>query len=389
MRTIQKNQRGYSLAEILVVLAVSTAVMILCYDIIDDAMRTSLYVESHNNLTQLAQRPVNFMQNEVYQNKVIFDATTGSVGPGYLTRFTSPPAYPGAWPSCASGGCGGATTTLPALPALYNNSALPITDTSGVLGPDAGTGAARMTGNILFVVRQLPPILIPYDHDNNALTANINFPADRYRFEMYYLTKKTTRSFGSTSYYLDLIQARSIDFADYFQLNPVIGASSWLNATGKAQIVNGLAAAGINIAFDPSNQPVTNAFYSIGATGTMTLQSGQGIWIYTAKSMLPEFSGGSISGKILYSVGFRPSATTRFPISGVGFDSSGNQVLGVPIPKYAVFDSTKPELPSGFEVKLVSSGGARKIILRLVLLSNYKAGTYEAQEGFAVASTSS
>ena len=109
MRSRQKQQSGYSLAEILVVLAISTVVMILCYDLIDDAMRTSLFVESHNNLSQWAQRPVNFMQSEVYQNRTIFDNT--AFGQGYLTRFTTPPAYPGAFPSCGAGGCGGAATT--------------------------------------------------------------------------------------------------------------------------------------------------------------------------------------------------------------------------------------------------------------------------------------
>jgi prepilin-type N-terminal cleavage/methylation domain-containing protein len=387
MRSLQKHQRGYSLAEILVVLAVSTVVMIVAYDIIDDAMRTSLYVESHNNLAQLAQRPVNTMQTEVYQNKAVFDGSASAIGSAYLTRFTTPPAYPGAWPACSASGCGGTSATVPALPPLQVNSLLPIPDASNVMQPDSGTGASRTTGNILFITRQLPPVLIPYDHDNNPLTPNINFPADRYRFEIYYLTRNNNRAFGSAAYSVDLIQARSIDFADYFQLNALIGAGGSFSAAQKTQIVNGLTAAGINIAWDPMNQPVTNAFYSIGASGTMTLKSGQGIWVYSAKSMLPELQGGSISGKIVYSVGFRPTATTTFPISGVGYDTTGTQVMGIQIPKYAVVDSTLPSFPSGFEVKIVGSGAARKVLLRLVLLSNYKAGKYEAQEGFIVSAS--
>jgi hypothetical protein len=376
MRSRHKQQSGYSLAEILVVLAVSTVLMILCYDLIDDAMRTSLFVESHNNLSQWAQRPLNFMQSEVYQNRAVFD--NSAVGQAYMTRFTTPPAYPGAFPSCGAGGCGGPNATIPTMPAIQANSLLPLTDPSNVMQPDLGTGASRFTGNVLFLVRQLPPILIPYDHDNNPGTPMVNFPADRYRFEMYYLARDTTRTFGSQTYFVDLIQARSIDFADRFQLDPLIncvsGTPPCLTAANKTLIVNGLAAANLRVAWDPMNQPVNNSFYSIANSGAMTLQANQGIWIYSAKSMIPETKGGAISGKMLYSVAYRPTSTTTFPIQ-------------IAVPKYAVYDTTIPAFPSGFEVKIVGAGAARKVLLRLVLMSNYKAGKYESQEGFVISSS--
>jgi prepilin-type N-terminal cleavage/methylation domain-containing protein len=373
MRSRENQQRGYSLAEILVVLAISTVVMIISYDLIDDAMRTSLFVESHNNLSQWAQRPLNFMQTEVYQNRTVFDNT--AVGQAYLTRFTTPPAYPGPWPACGAGGCGGTVTTLPTMPAMQANSLLPVIDPSNVMQPDSGIGAARFTGNVLFLVRQLPPVLIPYDHDSNAGTPNINFPADRYRFELYYLARDTTRPFGTAgTYFVDLIQARSIDFADRFQLDPLIGTGGSFTAAQKTSIVNGLTAANLRIAWDPMNQPVATAFYSIANSGVLTLQGGQGIWVYSSKSMIPETKGGSISGKMLYSVGFRPTSTTTFPIRDA-------------VPKYAVYDTSIPAFPSGFEVKIVGSGAARKVLLRLVLMSNYKAGKYESQEGFVISSS--
>lgn len=365
MRLRKNRQRGYTLMEILIVLAISTVVMMVAYNLIEDAMRTSLFVESHNNLSQWAQRPVNFMQTEVYQNKTIFDATT--LGNGYLTRFTTPPAYPGAM-TCGTNGCGGAATTPPTMPTMLPNSLLPVTDQSNVMGPD--TAGNRTTGNILFLVRQLPPLLISYD--NGAGT--VNFPADRYRFEMYYLARDTSRSFSSATSFLDLIQVRSIDFADYFQLNPLIGSSGSFTAAQKTAIVNGLTAAKIKVAWDPMNQPVANAFYSIGATGTMTLQATQGIWVYSAKSMIPEFKGGAISGKMLFSVMFRPTATTYF-------------VFPSPVPKYAIFNTSTPEFPSGFEVKIVGAGGSRKVLLRLVLMSNFSVSKYDWQEGFVISSS--
>src|SRR6202035_181654 len=111
-------------------------------------------------------------------------------------------------------------------------------------------------------------------------------------------------------------------------------------------------------------------------TGAMTLQANQGIWLYSAKSLIPEMQTGSISGKIMVSVAFRPTATTQFPLPAT-----------IPVPKYAVYDSSIPAFPSGFEVKIVGAGAARKVLLRLVLMTNYRAGTYESQEGFVISSS--
>jgi prepilin-type N-terminal cleavage/methylation domain-containing protein len=377
MRRSLNTQRGYTLAEILVVVAVSAIVLIMCYQLIEDAMRTSLFVESHNRLAEFAQRPVNFMQAEVYQNRTVFQGDT--VGTAYLARFLVPPAYPtGAWPNCTgASGCGSGVAgwTPPALPAIQNNSLLPILDASNVMGPDAGTGASRMTGNCLLIVRQLPPLLIDYDHDNDVSTPKIKFPADRYRFELYYLSRKTTRPFSTVGYYLDLLQARSIDFADYFQLNTLIGAGGTLSGQAKTDIINGLNAGGLHLSWNPMNQPVANSFYSMdAATGAFTLRANQGIWVYSAKTLLPELGSGSVSGKMLYTVGFRPSATAQLPIRDA-------------IPKYAIFDTTMPEFPSGFEVKIVGSGAARKVLLRLVLVANYGVTRMDSQEGFVISSS--
>lgn len=387
MRRTLNTQRGYTLMEILVVVAISSVVLILCYQLIEDAMKTSLFVESHNRLAEFAQRPVNFMQAEVYQNRAVFQGD--AIGTGYLARMlcsiTTPPggcaapgAYPtGGWPNCSGGSCGAGVVgwTPAALPTIQANSLLPILDASNVMGPDAGTGAARMTGNALLIVRQLPPLLIDYDHDNNVNTPRIKFPADRYRFELYYLSRKTTRPFSTAGYYLDLIQARSIDFADYFQLNTLIGAGGTMSGQAKTDLIAGLNAGGLHLSWNPMNQTVSNAFYSMdAATGAFTLRANQGIWIYSAKSLLPEFGGGSVAGKMLYTVGFRPTATTKLPIRDA-------------LPKYAVFDSTMPEFPSGFEVKIVGSGAARKVLLRLVLVANYGVTKMDSQEGFVISSS--
>jgi hypothetical protein len=52
---------------------------------------------------------------------------------------------------------------------------------------------------------------------------------------------------------------------------------------------------------------------------------------------------------------------------------------------YAKPDSTYPKFPGGFEVKIAGPAGHRKVGVRLVLMSNYHASTYESQQGFVTA----
>jgi hypothetical protein len=57
------------------------------------------------------------------------------------------------------------------------------------------------------------------------------------------------------------------------------------------------------------------------------------------------------------------------------------------IPKYAVYDATIPAFPSGLEVKIVGSGAARKVLIRLVLLAQYGVTKLDSQEGFVISSS--
>jgi prepilin-type N-terminal cleavage/methylation domain-containing protein len=356
----RRGQRGVTLIELLVVLAISTVVMVAAYELLQDAMTTTLALESRNSLTTLTQQPINSIQNAAYQARTVF--VDDPVGQAYLTRIS---------------------TQLPASFALAPNTLLPRIDDAIV--PDAGPGSSRRAGNALLVARQLPPILVNYDHDNGQpganLTPQVPFPIDRYRFELFYLTERTKPFFGA-AYSLDLIRTRTIDFADYFQLRPLIGsgAGSTFNAVQIGQIGAGLASNGLTRAWDPTSGMLpTQAFYTINtSSGAMSLQANPTLNLYSTASMTSSLGGGSISGKIDYTVGFHRSF-------GVPFDAVQNSRH--PIPYYAVPDASVPKFPSGLEVKVIGTGSAQQIVVRLVMLGNYRVGgaRVDSQAGQVIA----
>jgi prepilin-type N-terminal cleavage/methylation domain-containing protein len=326
----RKREQGYSLVEILVVTAIVGAVLIMAYEMIDDAARTSIFVETRNELPVLAQSAINYIQAETFQARTIFDADPAGVGPGYLAAVQLPASYP-----------------------LLTDSHLPLADASGDLVPDSTTA---YTGNCLLLARQLSPISVSIGGGQRLL-------ADRYQFEMIYLTKQTTHSYAGAPYYVDLIRAKSAPVADYFQLSQLTTTQS------QAANTDLLAAAGgpITQAWDPG-QPIASALYDIKRTGQYTATATPSINL-TAEygTLLKGLTGGRISGKADYSVAFRPSGTKRFPINDL-------------IPKYALFDPAKPLFPSGAEFLIAGPSGSRRALARVVLMANYNVGQMSSKE---------
>ena len=175
----RSSERGLSLVEMLITLAISVTVIAVVMTIIEEAMKMSLFVESHNDLAVMSQRPVNNIQKEVLQARTIFGED--NVGTPYRTRLET----------ILSGG----TVNTPDVP----GSVMPIVDGAGVLAPD--TGGVRATGNCLLVARQLSPVQIDVPADLTFPVGTypaITFMVDRYQFEYFYLTRNTTRT-GSRS----------------------------------------------------------------------------------------------------------------------------------------------------------------------------------------------
>jgi len=328
-----------SLVEILVVLSVVSVLMIIVYKLLEDAMHASMFGESHNDMIIMTQRVVNRLHGEILQSRVAYqEDATGS-------------AYR-------------AALQLPAL-TKWTDTLLPVFQTETTLDPDVGNGPDRRAGNSLLIVRQLEPLSVTYDDDGNPNTPDVEFLADRYRFEYEYMVSRNGRSFGGTGFFVDLVESRSVEYADYFQLKSLTSAQLKL-------VVPKVQAAGITRAWD-AGQSIDNAFYDLapaagGAFGPV-LNKPQ-ITIASTATLLPDMAGGRISGRIDYSIAFTPTAPIK-PFH-----------IAHPMFFYAQPDTTYPKFPAGFEVKIAGPAGHRKVGLRLVLMANYRASTYESQQGF-------
>ncbi len=341
----RRAQRGMSLPEILVTLIIFSGLMIIVYSMIERTLHLTLFNESHNDLTIMTERGVNTIQTEILQTRTAFqeDAT----GAGYRSALQLPPAQP-----------------------VWADTLLPIIDsTTTTIEPDTGNGSNRLTGNSLLIARQLSPLSVFYDDDNNPKTPDVEMLIDRYRFEYFFLSPNAKRSFGGTGITLDLVESTSVEYADYFQLSTLTHA--------QRQVVPPKVIAANSDTAGDTTQPVTQAFYdlNIAKAGAFAapLKTPK-ININTTKSLFPELLGGRISGKMDYSIAFAPDKPVKpFP-------------LRLPVFAYAVADTNFPHFPAGFEVKMVGPAKARKVMTRLLLMSNYRASTYEAQQGFVTSS---
>jgi hypothetical protein len=323
----------------MLVLVLLTVSMAAVYEMMIGASRAGMFSESRNDLTLIGERAVNAIQTEVSQSKLIFEED--AVGTGYRTLFTA---------------------GLPAAITVAPGSRMPIIDdANSTFGADPGPNSmATRTGNSILLARQLSPVSVPYDHDANAATPDVNFLADRYQFQFYFLRKNTARSFGNFGYYLDLVQAKSQIVADYVQLSGV--------TTNRAQLLSRLnAATGITLAWDPGKAVATPAFYTVNAAGSLPAAAPTKFTV-TTKSLVPEFAGGRIDGKMEYSV----CLNSNTPI----------KIIDV-VPMFATANGA---FPGGLEFQIVGASGARKILARLVSASWY-GNQYNSQQASVVTSS--
>jgi hypothetical protein len=332
--------------EITVVLAIVSVVMIMVYSLIEETMQVTMFNESHNELAILSQSAVNTLQSEVQQARFAFEED--ALGTAYRAALTMP----------------GDVT-------VWTDSRLPLFAAAGEIEPDLVS--QQFTGNSLLLARQLEPLTVTYDHDGNGFTPEIEFLADRYRFEYFYLARSNEKSFDNSGMTMDLLMSRSAEHADYFQLDS-------LDDTATGLIAQKLIAAGLSRAWNPG-EVLSSAFYTLaGATdGTFNAPvDGPTIPIVHTTTLLrpffgvhdreQRFAGGmGITGRIDYSVAF------------------GSFPLPAPVRVFAQPDASKPGFPSGFEVKISGPARNRKVMTRIVLMSHYGANkSHEAQQGFVV-----
>ncbi len=359
-RRRRSSERGLSLIEMLVTLAISVTVIAVVMTIIEEAMKMSLFVESHNDLAVMSQRPTNNMQKEVLQAKTIFGED--AIGTPYRSRIETLLT----------------TAGTPDAP----GSLLPIVNGAGALAPD--TGGVRTTGNCLLVARQLTPIQISVAADGTdpVTFPAITFMADRYQFEYFYLTRNATRKFKGGDYSLDLYRYRSIPYADYFQLSGVTANLSATQRTALATSIKAPAGGNLLIAWNPGLD-LLSSFYTIDANlafpvGSLITVSTSLLAMQDNISLLPELLKGRISGKMSYTVAYKIGTAPGTNIPGL----SGLN----PVPVYFEAGGATTPLDCGFEVKVVGPLGSRRVLTRLVLYSNYGITKFGSQEGFVITS---
>jgi prepilin-type N-terminal cleavage/methylation domain-containing protein len=359
---IKVNQRGFSLVEALVTLVLLTVILLMLYELMIGSMRASMFVESHNDLEIFAQRTVNEVQASILQSRMMYEED--ALGTGYRTLIGNSDL---GWP-------------------VYANSRLPVVDdsTGAIMQPDAA--GDLFVGNSIILVRAMEPVPVDFDHDDDGGTPNIDFLVDRYRLEYYFLSLNTTRNFNRSGSFLDLIKAKSIDFADYFQLTSAFGGMNATQATQVATNMHNLPAGlttaeatrlevdgPIDQAWDPT-VVAANAFFDMDTDGVFTAAAITALDLSKA-SILPEFGGGRISGKMEYSV-----CTNANVLVNGRYGPLGIQDI---VPLFG--DETGDEFPGGFEIKIVGPSGARVVWNRIVLCSEHMR-ELESQESVVITS---
>src|SRR5258705_2900176 len=115
------SQRGFSLVEITVVLAVVAGLLLIVYSMIDETLRATMFNESHNDLTILTQRAVNALQLELAQSRQVFQEDAD--GAAYRAALHMPAGY-----------------------ARSSNTLLPILHADPTRSPASANAAIRSTG---------------------------------------------------------------------------------------------------------------------------------------------------------------------------------------------------------------------------------------------------
>ena len=83
------GQRGFSLIEMTVTLAIVSVLMIAVYAMIEQTIRATLFNESHSDLAVLSQKAVNGVQGELLQTRMVFQED--ALGSSYRGRSADYP----------------------------------------------------------------------------------------------------------------------------------------------------------------------------------------------------------------------------------------------------------------------------------------------------------
>ncbi|NJN63703.1 MAG: hypothetical protein HC882_01695 [Acidobacteria bacterium] len=314
-----RGERGISLPELTVTLALMSVVGLLFYDLYIGTVRTTMFLESNNDLAVFGQQAINSIKLETMQSRGVMQ--NDAYGNSYVAKLGIPSAV-----------------------AAISETRLPTANANGIFEPDEGSEV--FTGNSILQAKQVDAFLANVDHDGTSGTANIDYLADRYRFQYFYLAEKGDHPIHPLDHRLELMHFESEEYADWFQLNS-------LPATFRTAVVGALYDEGLRFAWNPG-AVATSAFYQINDNGSLTGPVTHTIAASAIEPVMPGMGQGRISGAMNYSVGITadPPFQTIDPVS--------------------VFGIASGSFPSGFEVQMIGPTGARKINIRLMLMAQYQ-----------------
>lgn len=320
------GRRGFTVIEMTVttaILALTTLVIERTVSSATDAERTMRAVR---NTAERSQAAAYRLRDEVSSARKLFQGD--AAGNGYLARLGLPSALP-----------------------LLAGSRLPVFDETKSLGPD--TAGAPKTGNVLLIARDadpLPAIAVPATKTVRTI--------DAYRLVCFYLTQtpRTLVVGGLPS--LDLVEWRSHRFPSYRQVMAITSAAQ------RTEVVKDLYARfGADYLWD-LNQPVTAAFYAIDGNGNVAAAP-------STPSTIPEDRNVSRRGRLV---------DANLAIARTDMSSRIRQ------PVFTVEDPGT-WTSHGFEVKIASPSGARRVWVRLTVEQQAAKGRVPGHQIAVVATT--
>lgn len=321
-----RRAAGFTILEMVVttaILGLTTLVIERTISSVNDAERSMRAVR---NTADRCQAAAYHLRDDVTSARRLFQGD--AVGNAYLAKLGLPTALP-----------------------IFPGSRLPIFDETKSLGPD--TAGSPKTGNVLFFTRDadpIPCIAAP-------ATKKVRL-VDAYRFVCFYLTATPRTLVAGGPVALDLVEWKSERFPSYAQV------ASITNAAEKTSVVQDLYNRhNVDYLWD-STKPVTTAFFAIDGAGNISATP-------TNPSQIPEDLNVSGRGRFV---------TANLGIARTDMTSKLRQ------PVFTVEDPAS-WTSHGFEVKIASPSGARRVWIRLTIEQQASKGRVPAHQTTIVATT--
>ena len=358
----ETSEGGWTLVELMITVALITVVgtvMTALYAKVSQGMASD---EMHTELQQGNQAMLNRIRIRLGGSHHFLFADSSGVS--YLSRITltsAPATVVGmalSQPQTGLSGSSGTTLSLSPAFAGFNKTyvgnallfgAYDIPQTlsypPGVTPPGSPTPGTPSNLRIYTNVPMTVSGGAVTDSSGSATTAVI----DLYRFYLYYLTASNTRQLRDGTAY-SLIEWQSIQLADYHEI-----ADYNQDGVLQGNILAGLKAQGVTVAWDPTQADPSVAFvtFSSAAFGTAS----GGVTALSANYNIPmeTYTNVTKTPSGILTTGFR---------YGISPNANNWRVCPIQVPLFAPVTTVGLAFPNGFEVAAGNNPSARQIMIR-------------------------